>query len=306
MDCILGIEMERDSRYSTYRDHLHNLRVAGLSLTNGALVQVPPPPRNDVEAYTAIFSASTSTPKALTGFASNAKKASIRSAVASHLQATRLLPDSYKIPKVKKDKPHINPYLDYWDWSCKELEYAGPEESVATVKTSHYVLPIFMHHFGCVAPSFEAIEVLKQVAGQRTVIDMGSGNGYWSFMLRRHGLAVEAVDNGDAKYRTLWIGDTVFTDGEKYLKSEKGAKEKVLLLVYPVVGGEFTKRMLAAYEGNTICVAGTQNGNGYTGFKDMIIDQWMEREKPEWKKKVQIALPSFPGKDEALFVFERG
>lgn len=92
----------------------------------------------------------------------------------------------------------------------------------------------------------------------------------------------------------------------------------VLLLVYPIVGGDssaaggkeggFTRQLMKAYKGDTLAVVGTQNGNGYTGFKGVTMDEYMEREwKGEgWRKVVQCPLPSFAGKDEALFVFQRG
>ena len=165
-----------------------------------------------------------------------------------------------------------------------------------------------MHHFGCVVPSYEGLEVIRQVAAagkKREVIEIGSGNGYWTYMLRRQGVEVKAVDNLQSEYRTLWIADTIVKDGEKFLKDENGGMDAVLLLVYPVVGAGFTAKVLDAYKGNTICVAGTQNRNGYTAFRDRRIDEYMEAERPEFEKTVQVAMPSFAGKDEALFVFER-
>lgn len=41
---------------------------------------------------------------------------------------------------------------------------------------------------------------------------MGSGNRCWAFLLRRMGFrvdAVDAVDNAEAMWRTMWIGDMV-------------------------------------------------------------------------------------------------
>ena len=165
-----------------------------------------------------------------------------------------------------------------------------------------------MHHFGCVVPSYEGLEVIGQLAAagkKREVIEIGSGNGYWTYMLRRQGVEVKAVDNLQNEYRTLWIGDTIVKDGEKFLKDENGGMDAVLILVYPVVGAGFTGKELDAYKGDTICVAGTQNRNGYTAFRDRRIDEYIEAEKPEFEKTIQLALPSFAGKDEALFVFER-
>lgn len=162
-----------------------------------------------------------------------------------------------------------------------------------------------MHHFGCVVPSYEGLEVIKQTAKAKRVLEIGSGNGYWTYMLRRMGLIVTAVDNLQSEYRTLWINDTIVQEGEKHLKTEKGAKDAVLLLVYPIVGLDFTSTILEAYKGDIICVAGTQNKNGYTAFQDRTIDEYISAAQNKFEKTVQIPLPSFAGKDEALFVFER-
>lgn len=58
-------------------------------------------------------------------------------------------------------------------------------------------------------------------------------------------------------------------------------------------------------EGSTIVIAGSQNANGFTAFaKDLLVD-WFAREMSDWEKITQIPLPSFAGKDEALFVYEK-
>ena len=206
---------------------------------------------------------------------------------------------------ISKSKQHINPYYDFWCWSCHNLEWAGPTKDTANVKTSHHILPVFMHHFGCVVPSYESLEVIKQIARKRIVIDLGSGNGYWTYMLRRIGVEVQAVDNLQSVYRTQWIGDTIIKNGDQYLQEGNGCELTVLLLVYPIVSSDFTAKVIGAYRGATICVAGTQNRNGYTAFKDQTIDEYMSAERKDFDKTIQIPLPSFAGKDEALFVFER-
>ncbi|KAK1817403.1 hypothetical protein LTR12_008159 [Friedmanniomyces endolithicus] len=63
--------------------------------------------------------------------------------------------------------------------------------------------------------------------------------------------------------------------------------------------------MVGAYQGTTIVCAGTQNASGFTGFAKETIAEWMAREMPGWKMVLQIPLPSFAGKDEALSVFEK-
>ncbi|KAI9738310.1 MAG: hypothetical protein M1834_008808 [Cirrosporium novae-zelandiae] len=265
----------------------------------------PNPPSADITAYTSIFSPSKSAPNLLKSLKSNAKKNSLRASIASHLLSARHISSSYSSPKPKKSpNAHINPYYDMWCWSCQNLEWGGPNEGTVNVKTSHHILPIFMHHFGCAVPSYECLEIIRQVTRGKSIVDMGSGNGYWTYLLRRQGMTVLAVDNEQSVWRTMWIGDTIVTDGIRWLRARHGSKDDVLLLVYPVVGGYFTAKILETYQGNAVCVVGTQNGNGYTAFKDKTIEKYMEG-IGEWDMTVRIAIPSFAGKDDALFVFER-
>ena len=274
------------------------------------------PTSADISAYVSIFSPTTANPgNLLKSLRANAKRNSLRAAIAEHLLLERFISPGFPaIPKPSKSaikRPLFNPYLDFWTWSCYALHWAGPGPHTAQVKMSHAVLPIFMHHFGCVVPSREALEVIKTVAlnGNKkldTVLDLGSGNGYWTYMLRAYGLPVIAVDNEQSVFRCNWIDDTIIKDAGQFLKGrEGGGVNDVLMLIYPIVGANFFRLMLDAYKGNRIVVACTQCGNGYTAFKDEMVDDWMKREKKEWTLEVRIPLPSFPGKDEALYVFRK-
>jgi hypothetical protein len=103
-----------------------------------------------------------------------------------------------------------------------------------------------------VCPSFEALEVVRVLAKGRGIVDVGSGNGYWTYMLRRmkdgkKNLEVVPVDNGLSDWRTLWVPDTVEMDGAEWLKRREGGKGHVLLLVYPQVSGDFTAKTIKAY-----------------------------------------------------------
>ncbi|KAI2469738.1 hypothetical protein F4781DRAFT_431109 [Annulohypoxylon bovei var. microspora] len=300
------------------------------------LTSLPPPPPADTESYLSIFSPSTLTPSALKTFLSNAKKDSLRLAIAQYLQSKRFLHASLPqlaIPKLgKKARAPANPYLQYLSWSSRALEWAGPCAAATLAgHRSHHVLPVLMHHFGCACPTHEALEIVRALAAGREVLDVGSGGGYWTFMLRAYGVPTTAVDNAQSAWRVSWVPDTVVSEGSTFLRKRRASRaqpggkntaaeidpdEPVLLLVYPIVGGSvaggeeggFTRAMLDAYAGDTLAVVGTQNRNGYTGFRGESMDEYMERERGAdgWVKVVQVALPSFPGKDEALFVFQRG
>ena len=200
-----------------------------------------------------MFRPTTNTAKALSALASNAKKESLRADIARHLKLKNAPPDASRNLTVNKSKIHVNPYFDVWAWSNQNLEWGGPEERTVDVKISHAILPILYHHFGCVCPSYEALSLIQQVCRGRTILDVGSGNGYWTFMLRRFGdspkktLRVVPIDNGVSEWRTLWIGDTVDADGVKWLQQHNGGSDAVLLLIYPTVGHNFTSEMIKAY-----------------------------------------------------------
>lgn len=243
--------------------------------------------------------------------AANAKKDTVRADIAQHLLALYAPPDAALKLVVNKSKGHVNPYLDVWTWTNLCLEWAGPEARTAELKNSHAILPVLYHHFGCVCPSYEALSYIQQVSRGRNILDVGSGNGYWSYALRRFEsnpkkqLKVTAIDNGLSEWRTMWIGDTIKIDGAKWLQQNNGGTDDVLLLVYPMVGLDFTSKMLKAFKGTTIISAGAQNTSGFTAFKGETIADWISRQMPGWEKILQIPLPSFAGKDEALFIFER-
>ena len=267
---------------------------------DGVGEQTQPPSTGDIDAYTSIFSSTTSTDKSLKAFASNAKKGSLRARIAENLLVKRIFPAHIVVPKRKQ--PHANPYLDYWTWSCRCLEWAGPEEAITNVRQSHHILPVFYHHFGCVVPTFEALEAIRQLAAGRPIIDAGSGNGYWTYMLRRTGLQVTPVDNGDSVWRTMWVGDTIKADAAKVISKQRaGANDAVLLMVYPQVTTGFARETLDAYKGDMVCIAGTQNDNNFTAD----VGALMRARGDQWEKILQTPLPSFAGKDEAFSVFKK-
>ncbi|KAH4052436.1 hypothetical protein HBH49_101590 [Parastagonospora nodorum] len=277
------------------------------------------PSSEEVTAYTSLFDPSLNLPKALNGFKSNAKANTIRQQVAAHLNSRFLNQTNGLLPS-KKARSHTNPYLSLWTYSCQELEYAGPIPSTTFTKISHHILPIFYHHFGCVVPSYAALHVIAKVAQPAKpskenvlpILDVGSGNGYWSHMLRNFtagdmkSLDVRAIDNQLSEYRVSWVKDTIKADGLTYLHKEvNNGKGCILLLVYPQATGNFTGPILKAFQGDTIVVVGTQNGNGFTGFQDQVIDDWVEKSLPAFQLTLRMPLPSFAGKDEALFLFQR-
>jgi hypothetical protein len=205
---------------------------------------------------------------------------------------------------------------------------------------AHHILPVLYHHFGCVPPTHAGLSLISQLsrlavkpldlpaqdpnAGKgkkekkseapppKPILEIGSGTGYWTYMIRTlfPDLDVTAIDSGLSNYRTSWIGDTVASDGPAYLRSHNGGRGTILLLVYPSVGDDFTEKVLKAFYGDAVVVAGTVNHNGFTGFQNQTMAEWIEEHghslPVRWTEVARIPLPSFAGKDEGLFVFRAG
>lgn len=274
------------------------------------------PPPTDIAAYISLFDPSKAAANLLKGFVANAKKDSLRASVGQYLQSKRFIHQS--VPTAPKLKAvHPNPYIDFLSYTNTTLESCGPTTTTNLVKTSHHVLPLLMHHFSCVCPTYEALALISsftkpasKASANKTILDLGSGNGYWTLMLRRSpfNCTVIPIDNMQSRWRTTWVSDTVVTDAVQFLKnrSSETQKQDVLLMVYPITAGDFTASVIKEFHGDVICVVGTQNGNGYTGFKGEGVDAWFERERGTgWELVVRVPVMSFPGKDDALFVFRR-
>lgn len=120
-------------------------------------------------------------------------------------------------------------------------------------------------------------------------------------------LTVHAIDNQLSEYRTMWINDTIITDGVTFLQDPhtrnttnesstsiqnsggaEGNENSLLLLVYPQATGDFTEQVLKAYKGDTIVVAGTQNKNGFTGFQHCVVDEWVEKNMPDFELTLRM------------------
>jgi hypothetical protein len=151
------------------------------------------------------------------------------------------------------------------------------------------------------------------MGGRRVVIEVGSGGGYWTYLLRRYYcITVVAIDSAASVFRTTWISDTIIYDGLAFISKPPDSLTKnipdvsihtaILLLVYPQASGDFTKSILTAFDGSAIVVAGTQSGNGFTGFpKGETVENWIARNKADFELVARIPLPSFAGKVRRSF-----
>ncbi|KAF2744375.1 hypothetical protein M011DRAFT_488973 [Sporormia fimetaria CBS 119925] len=300
---------------------------------DGKPLNPPHPTPAEINAYNTLFSPQPSPLKALTSLSSSSPPNTLRSLISFHLLTPSHTHNPYPnlslLPPHSSTRTHINPGLSYFLHSNTTLEWAGPTPFTTHTKSSHHMLPILYHHFGCTPPTYASLYCLAKLAQPRRpskepvrpILDIGSGNGYWSYMLRRFPLPekqnwkeleVHAVDNATSEYRVSWVKDTIRSDAVRFLKHGSvggwkvdGGKGCILLLVYPQATGGFTEETVRAFEGDTVVIVGTACENGFTGFRDVRVDVWFEKNMKGWECVLKMPMPSFAGKDEGFFVFRK-
>lgn len=121
-------------------------------------MQLPPPTPSDIESYTSLFLPTSNPTTALRTFGANAKKGTLREFVAEYLTQKRFVDPGIKgVKGAKGKKVPMNPYLDFWAWAVRNLEFCGPLGAEGYVRRgkSHPLAVGLMHHFGCAVPTRE-------------------------------------------------------------------------------------------------------------------------------------------------------
>ena len=154
-------------------------------------------------------------------------------------------------------------------------------------------------------PSNKVIYYMKSVS--KPIIEIGSGRGYWTKLLRKAGCHVTAVDNGADENKRALIRDTVKMDGTKYIKQGRASKDKFikqqdtsLFFCYPrkkEEGGIYVVECIAEFRGSDVFFVGELAGNCFE-FQD-----WLDEVggPSGWQTRAIIRLPCYADQRD-LFV----
>lgn len=214
------------------------------------------------------------------------------------------------------------------DFSVKHVNYAyhrpegidpgslgEPVESDAHCFLSH--VPVthielaraaFRMRYGYAIPTSQALDVILS-HGSNGILDFGCGNGYWSYLLRKRGVPVTAVDkspidNGRNRFWKPPLSEHAVT---QWTEIEHGSFEhladtnaETMLLIWPPPNDKMATLALRRFHGRKVVYVGEREG-GYTGdasFFDLLKAEWHELGHP-------VALPTLFGCQDELRVFER-
>lgn len=178
---------------------------------------------------------------------------------------------------------------------------------------------MIIQYFGYAIPDPQALSIIKeytmtleQPCLPRRVIEIGSGLGYWTYLLRQEGLQVDAVDTMEEfnQVDRYWIKDTIKADAVDYLK-ENNSKESVLLMVWPRSCEEF----LEHFQGEYVILV----GEGEMGCTGVIHERYQNSEGEEegecdecggacrsvWEGIRSYNHPTWPALHDFMMVYRR-
>lgn len=147
----------------------------------------------------------------------------------------------------------------------------------------------FIEKYGFPVLTREAVE---RAAAEGPLLDAGAGKGYQTHELRRAGADVLAVD--------ISVPDDAWTDvTEADALDIARETDRTLFLAWPPRDADFGRELLAAYNGDTVVYVGEPRD------ADPANDGMHEILETEFRLVDTVSLPSWPGIDDDLYVYER-
>jgi hypothetical protein len=195
-----------------------------------------------------------------------------------------------------------NPYLDEFLRLQGELATA-PEN--ASVLHGGRPLTAYERRVWCVRRYAFAVPTplaLATLARYAPIIEVGAGNGYWTFLLRRRGVDCVAYDLAppDRVANPNGFGPSTWTHVEQGdVEVVKAHTDRALFLCWPSYRDAFAARALNLYTGKTLLYIGEAAG-GHTADETFFATI-----AEHWERVEEIGLPNWPGTRDTLSVYSR-
>lgn len=143
--------------------------------------------------------------------------------------------------------------------------------------------------FSCSIPSERA---LNTIALFGPVLEIGSGTGFWAYLLKTKKVDILAVDNWI--WDPCWYPETIIQDGYTFLLNNVGCADRSLMLCWPTCSLD----VLEAYKGHTLILMPNPDPVFRSCFNTM------ERCR-EWRLIHKIDLPFWPGNNDVCLIYQR-
>lgn len=174
--------------------------------------------------------------------------------------------------------PLLNPYLD-----LVQLLRTQPDDF--QLKTRKKL--IWSYSWAIPTP-----EVILKIKEYTPIIEIGSGTGYWAWLLRQAGAKIQCLDlEPDAPPR--WV--EIKRGDPSHLKLYQ---DHTLLLCWPSLNTHMATQSLNHFTGSHLIYVGEWRGRtADSEFHDQLENQW--------NLEHRISIPCWPGFSDHVFIFSR-
>jgi hypothetical protein len=162
--------------------------------------------------------------------------------------------------------------------------------------TPFYNRQELVNEFAWAVPTEEAIDEITEFLGGQVVIDIASGTGYWSYLLKQKGnipIAVDIEPREKPWFDTLSLNVTTL-----YRKLEV-FNNAALMFCWPPYSEPMAYRVLKKYQGNKVIYIGEGHG-GCTAD-----DAFHELLDADYQEVKEVVIPQFNGLHDKMWFFER-
>lgn len=137
-------------------------------------------------------------------------------------------------------------------------------------------------------PNEEALSVFSKY---EPIVEVGCGDGYWSYLLQERDVSVVATD--------VSAPASPWTKVRKMCATKAVSKfpRHTVFFCWPEYGGEWSHKTLEHYSGDTVIYVGDEELTGSDGFHSHL--------EKNFKKVLSIPLPTWERINDGLRVFER-
>ena len=163
----------------------------------------------------------------------------------------------------------------------------------------------FVDELSWAIPTEEAISSINQFADNETILEIGAGKGLWAALIQKRGGVLIATDaesqNRKNKYthrQGRYRNRAAFTFIERIDAHEAIRKYPcpVLMMCWPTIDSRAREDVLDLFEGNQLVFVGETPEENST-FSDRLTR--------DWTVEKQVAIPTWPGVFDALFLYRR-
>jgi hypothetical protein len=151
----------------------------------------------------------------------------------------------------------------------------------------------FIARFAWSVPTRAAIDAIAAFVGGRLILEVCAGSGLWARLLSDVGVRVVATDGSPVAGATYI--PVAATEAEAAVRAHVEAEG--LFLCWPPMRSGCAYHAVRAFAGDRLVYAGDPRFTADAALHALLAREWMLRQR--------LPLPSWPGLDDALCLYER-